>query len=121
MKLGDWVVVAAAIAVSVAFTSAAADRAQQGGFVEITAADETLLYPLSEDRQVTVDGPLGETHIEIRNGRAYVHDSPCRDKICITTGWLESAGDWSACLPNRVFVSIRGGETAEGAPDAVAR
>jgi len=121
MKIGDWLVVVLAIAVSALFTSAAADRARQGGYVEIKSAEETLLYSLSEDREVEVSGPIGTTHVHVIDGRAHITDSPCRDKICITTGWVEQGGDWAACLPNRVFVSIRGGESEAGAPDAIAR
>ncbi|MGE5552493.1 MAG: NusG domain II-containing protein [Betaproteobacteria bacterium] len=39
-------------------------------------------------------------------GRARVIASPCRDKICIRFGWLAKLHDLSACIPNRVLVTV---------------
>ena len=89
------------------------DRAEASE-VSIESDEGTFLYPLDVDRLVRVDGPLGETVIEIEEGRVHVHESPCRAKICIAAGWLESTGQWTACLPNRVFVRVDGGESQDG-------
>ncbi len=75
--------------------------------VEVKTAKALQLYPLDEDRQITVTGPLGETVIEIANQKVRILSSPCRGKLCITKGSLDSNGDWSACLPNRVYVGIK--------------
>jgi len=86
----------------------------QASEVSIENDEGTFLYPLDQDRIVGVSGPLGETIVEIQEGRVHVHESPCRDKICIAAGWLETTGQWTACLPNRVFVRVEGGEREDG-------
>ena len=65
-------------------------------------------FPLDQSREVRVAGPLGTTVIEIDHGRARVVSSPCRQKICIRSGWLKSAGDTTACVPNRVSATLLG-------------
>lgn len=85
--------------------------------VSIESDEGTFLYPLDRDRRVSVRGPLGETFVTISDGHVHVDDSPCRDKICIAAGPLRATGQWTACLPNRVFVRVEAGD-AEDAIDA---
>ncbi|HZW97842.1 MAG TPA: NusG domain II-containing protein [Bacillota bacterium] len=35
-------------------------------------------------------------------------ESDCPDKVCIKSGKMSEAGDWAACLPNRMLVRIVG-------------
>ena len=80
----------------------------------IESDEGTFLYPLDVDRLVRVEGPIGETVIRVQDGRVHVHESPCRDQICVAAGWLEATGQWTACLPNRVFLRVEGGEVENG-------
>lgn len=79
--------------------------------VRVQTDSGTYLYSLDEDRQVAAEGPLGTTYIEIQDGHAAVVESPCPNKLCIQAGDLHEHGDWSACMPNKVFVDIEGGES----------
>jgi hypothetical protein len=82
--------------------------------VSIQTDHGEFLYPLNEPRMIDVEGPIGVTIVEIDGNRVRVTESPCRDKICIAAGWLENTDDWTACLPNRVFVRVEGGERSDG-------
>ena len=79
----------------------------------IEASGQRWIYPLGVDRQVTVSGPLGEELIQIRDGKAYVESSPCPNQICIQQGRIAKPGQWIACLPNKIFISISG-SSADG-------
>jgi hypothetical protein len=74
----------------------------------------TFLYPLNQDRELDFDGPIGQTHVSILDGAVQVTASPCRDKICIAAGQLHTTGQWTACLPNRLFVVVEGSESEDG-------
>jgi len=82
--------------------------------VSLKSADGEFLYALGQSREIDLDGPIGHTHVEIDGTRARVVSSPCRDQICVAAGWLESNGDWTACLPNRVFLRVEGGVRDDG-------
>ena len=106
-------VVVAVLAVVGASVFAYGDSAEPTQ-VSIQSEDNDFLYPLSQDREVEIAGPIGHTHVEIHGDRVRVTASPCRDQICVAAGWLEHTGDWTACLPNRVFVRVEGGERSDG-------
>lgn len=72
--------------------------------------DGRLLFsaPLAENRVVDLDGPLGTTRLEIRDGRARILSSPCPTKACIGMGAITRRGDLLACVPNKLLVRIDG-------------
>lgn len=77
--------------------------------VQIMYAGHTPVeYPAWQDREVRVTGPLGETVLQIHGSRVRVMSSPCAQKICVRAGWLEQAGEATACVPNRVSVALLG-------------
>jgi len=63
-----------------------------------------------ESRTIEVEGAIGTSVVEVKGGKARMLDSPCREKICVGTGWVETAGDQIVCLPNRVVIRIVGGD-----------
>ena len=88
----------------------------RGGRLEAVVTGESgeWVYPLSEDRSFEVPGPLGPTAVIIEGGAARIQDSPCPNKTCVAARPVRSAGQWLACLPNRVFVRIEGADEAGG-------
>ena len=83
----------------------------------VRSDDREWLYALDEDRTIAVPGVLGDTIVEIRNGEADVLDSPCADKICVHAVPLHSDGDWTACMPNHVFLQVQGQMEEEALDD----
>lgn len=75
-------------------------------FVQIQAVDGTYLYPLSEDRDISVQGPAGTTYIRIENKEAFAVESPGPLRVIMQMGKISKQGEWLASLPNRVFVRI---------------
>lgn len=71
-------------------------------------------YSLFENKTITVKGDLGEVKIEIKNGKARIIESNCKEKLCIKRGWISIIGEYSACLPNRVFIIIKGRSNIDG-------
>ncbi|MEW6353387.1 MAG: NusG domain II-containing protein [Pseudomonadota bacterium] len=65
---------------------------------------------LAHDQRLSVPGTLGESTLEIHDGKIRFADSPCRGKQCVHSGWLELSGEFTACLPNRISVQVLGRE-----------
>ena len=76
--------------------------------VHITSGDKEWVYDLSVDTTASFQGPIGDTTIEILNNRVHVHSSDCKNQICVLSGWIDEPGEWISCLPNEVFVLIKG-------------
>ena len=89
------------------------NRSGDSGYLYIEDRDGIALYPLSEDREVHVRGPVGESVIQITEGKAAFIHSDCDDNLCVHMGQISESGEWAACLPNEVFLYIDGGETQE--------
>ncbi|MBK8162025.1 MAG: NusG domain II-containing protein [Gammaproteobacteria bacterium] len=71
---------------------------------------EETIASLREDRELRVQGPLGTSVIEIRDGKARFVSSPCHGQHCVHAGWLHLGGEFTACLPNRISLAVIGRE-----------
>jgi hypothetical protein len=81
----------------------------KGDWVVVTVNQkETTRLPLDQDQKTHVKGPLGLTEIEVKNGRARIIRSPCKNKVCIKSGYIRYADRLAACIPNRVVIRIVG-------------
>ena len=81
------------------------NRAQQ---LVIEAPSGRWIYPLTDTRTIVIPGALGNTTIRVEQGAAFIIDSPCPNKTCMSAAALKQTGDWNACLPNKVFLHIEG-------------
>lgn len=78
--------------------------------VQVAAPGEQVQRAaLVEDTVLEVRGHLGDSRIEIRDGRVRFVDSPCVGRYCVHSGWLSRSGQVAACLPNGVIIEVTGG------------
>ncbi|MDR2864120.1 MAG: NusG domain II-containing protein [Spirochaetaceae bacterium] len=107
--------IAVAIAVASAFFVYGGGLSEP--YVQVSAEHtKNWEYPLSAREICTAEGPLGETIIEIKDGKARIISSPCENKTCIAMGAIDSPGHFAACLPNFVIVTIEGRPGAGTSP-----
>jgi len=91
----------------------------EGDWVVIEVSqNEVARLALTKDQITQVKGPLGLTKVEIKKGRARIVRSPCKNKVCIKSGYIRYADRVAACVPNRVIVRIVG-ETHRGVDTVV--
>ena len=70
--------------------------------------NEAERLALTTDQKKEVKGPLGITEVEIKKGQVRIVKSPCKNKVCIKSGYIRYADRLVACIPNRVVVRIVG-------------
>ena len=69
---------------------------------------QVLRVPLSRDGVY----PIGETNtITVSDGEVRMTHADCPDQICVKTGGISHSGQSIVCAPNRVVVSITGGDS----------
>ena len=83
------------------------DRAR----LHIQGPDGSWVYPMDRTERVEIPGPLGRTVVELSGGGVRVISSPCTNKTCIASGRIHRRGQWIACLPNGVSLTIEAGNT----------
>ena len=74
--------------------------------IKISGAHDEWLLPLGVEQEVLVAGPIGVNRVVVAGGEARVMEAPCANQICVHTGSISAPGQWIACLPNRVLVSV---------------
>ena len=106
LKILDWLVLLISVMVLIGsiFWSAVAGEGELR--VEIEALNGHFILPLTQDGELILDGPVGGTRVEVRNGTVFISDSDCRDRLCVAMGPISNPSAWLACLPNRVFVRL---------------
>ncbi len=83
--------------------------------VEIRGPDGFLQrVPLTVNRDLRVPGRNGDSVLRIEGGQIRFIDSPCRNRICIHSGWHRHAGATAACVPNGVSIRLIGTEAIDG-------
>lgn len=107
MRPGDYAVVAFALVLLPWLYLTYWTGGEPGDRVQIRdAAGREITLSLAEDHDLEIEGPLGRSVIEVRDGAARFVRSPCQGKLCIHAGWLRTGGDFTACLPNRVSLAV---------------
>lgn len=76
----------------------------KGSLVIVKASGIKYEYSASQNGSYTVQGELGPTSFEIKDGRVRITDSPCPGKTCISQGWHNPL----VCLPNKVIITVEG-------------
>jgi len=71
-----------------------------------------FVAPLDQPRRFALEGPLGQTELEIAGGAVRVLASPCPHQVCVAMGSIDRAGELLACVPNHLLIRIEG--TAPG-------
>jgi hypothetical protein len=60
-------------------------------------------------KQIAFQIPRGTATVEIKDGRIRILPLPndiCPAHICSATGWIERPGQFIACVPNRLLITI---------------
>ena len=93
--------------------------------VAVKGEDAFYVYPIESASRVSVLGPLGETVVVLEDNGVRIERSPCKNQSCVAMGTIRRRGQWLACLPNAVLVTVEGADgqeasTADGQskPDA---
>jgi hypothetical protein len=110
LRPGDFLVLAIAAAIVGASYGAFWSDRTAGDRAVVSVGRETVArLALTDAGRFTVEGILGESVLEVRDGRVRFVDSPCPGRYCIHTGWISLTGQVAACLPNGVVVEVEGG------------
>lgn len=97
------VIVAAALLILNAFKT-------KGSFAVVKIDGvETARYSLTENTEVLITAGAEDEFtnlLVIENGKAYIKEANCADKICVNTGAAHYSGETIVCLPHKVVIEI---------------
>jgi len=113
----DFLIIAAALTAAVFLGIQVYANTSEEPYLVIESPEGRWLYRMDNPVEADIPGPLGTTHVILKDGKARITESPCPNQTCIAAQPISRPGDWSACLPNRVLIRIDGKDPA--ALDAV--
>ena len=109
ITVADKILIAALLILNDCFFANWETGFSKGDWVVVTVNQkEAIRLSLDQDQTTHVEGSLGLTEIEVKKGRARSVRSPCKNKVCIKSGYIRYADRLAACIPNRVVVRIVG-------------
>ena len=94
--------------------------APQGAFVNVQTPDGTHRLSLNENSRLPLESNGYHLTIVVQDGRVFVEDTTCPDRVCCQTGAVSRTSESIVCVPAAVIVTVEG-TADEAAPDAVAR
>ncbi len=106
LKPLDWLLILLGLAVCAVSVMRAATGGSGSPLLLVTSPTAEYVYPLDRDDIIHIQGLEGVTEIKIQQGQASYTDSPCANKTCMAAPPVHRNGDWSACLPNGIFMRV---------------
>jgi hypothetical protein len=116
MKRIDVIIIALILAIAAAamLAMSATRRAEAAGGLRAEVYEDGVLtrtLPLNEASDITVNTKWGYNRIVVEDGGVRVAAADCGALTCVHSGAKTLSGDMIACLPHRLIIKLRGGET----------
>jgi hypothetical protein len=109
MKKRDIILIASILIVAIALFLIVELTKEEGAGVTVKVDGVKIAeYSLSADGTYPLNG--GTNILVIENGKAYLTDANCPDKLCVHQGKISMTGETITCLPNKLTVSVFGAE-----------
>ncbi len=103
------VILAMLLLAGVLFLALRLGREEGGVAVVRVDGRETERHALSVDGVFPLNG--GSNVLVVENGEAWLSEANCPDLLCVKMGKIRYAGQTITCLPNRLTVTVEGGES----------
>ena len=102
------VIVSLLLLALILFLALNAGRREGGVAVVRVDGVVTERHPLTQNGTFPLNG--GSNILVIEDGLAWLSEADCPDLICVRQGKIHYTGQVITCLPNRLTVTIEGGE-----------
>ncbi len=106
----DLIVIASLLLLALALYLVIGATRTEGGVVVVRVDGvETERHALTDDGVYPLNG--GSNILVIAEGQAWLSEANCPDLLCVKQGKIHYAGQSIVCLPNRLTVTVEGGES----------
>lgn len=101
IRFGDIIIFISIIAFSFFYSKRLIEN-NKSSKVIIDSYNKSLRFDLNIDKDIIIEGLLGESKILIKDNHIKFLESPCRDKLCIKAGILKNSP--LICMPNGIII-----------------
>lgn len=79
-----------------------------GSIVKVTIDNQVKhCYNINNDTQVIIKDGANTNTLVIKDGKAYISEANCPDKICVAHREISKTGETIVCLPHKLVVEIK--------------
>jgi hypothetical protein len=80
---------------------------KDGGYVNVIVGGKvTASYTLKEDINTVLITEKGNNTLVIKDGKAFIQNADCPDKICAEHKPISKTGETIVCLPHKLVIEI---------------
>ena len=102
IRFGDIIILISIIAFSFFYSKRLIEN-NKSSKVIIESYNKSLRFDLNNiDKDIIIEGLLGESKILIKDNHIQFLESPCRDKLCVKAGILKNSP--LICMPNGIII-----------------
>ena len=107
MKKNDILLLCAVLAAAMVIFSVCLLIVGNDGEYAVISVDgeQYARLPLDEDTQILVRTEYGENLVSVKDGKVYVSEADCPDKVCVSTGAATEMRS-IVCLPHKLTVTV---------------
>lgn len=105
------IIIIAAVAIAVICFAVAA-KSDGGSYAVISCGDIVEEVRLDKDAVLRFDGI--NAAFRVSGGKIRLEDAVCPDRICEKTGYIGSPGESIVCIPEKITVTVKSGESESG-------
>ena len=105
-----------ALLLVVGISAAAVFFGGSGGTTAVISQNGVVLYrigldTLIEPKTFHITGENGEENlVRVERGRVCMDSASCPDQVCVDQGYIDNGALPIVCLPNKVIITIEGGD-----------
>lgn len=109
MKKRDLILIVSILLISIVLLLVLQLNKEPGaGVIVRVDGKEVARYPLTRNGTYSLNGGTNTLYIE--DGKAWLTDADCPDKLCVRQGKISKEGETITCLPNKLTVTVYGVE-----------
>ena len=83
-----------------------ATKKEGGGVIVKENGEEVARYSFKDEGTYTLNN--GTNILCIKDGKAWIEDANCKDKLCVKQGKISKEGETITCLPNKLTITVYG-------------
>lgn len=118
IRFGDIIIFISIIAFSFFYSKRLIEN-NKSSKVIIDSYNKSLRFDLNNiDKDIIIEGLLGESKILIKDNHIQFLESPCRDKLCVKAGILKNSP--LICMPNGIIIRFENNFDKDTEIDSIA-
>lgn len=115
LKKGDiFVVVIILVVAGGLYFSGLLQPGEKGGeaVVYVEGKEEARLS-LDDDKEIVVETKEGYNVVKVENGKVFVREADCPDKVCVNHGAISLVNESITCLPHKMIIEIENADESQ--------